>query len=430
MQPVKNERGYALVFVTLMIVLLLVMVGMGLDTGHLAYVRSQGQPAVDAAALAAASAIPSGNWSRVTERAAMLNPGGTNPGTGNNYLDSPNNQIDHKNVTLVKYDNATGEFTTSGVNINNANGARVALENNNPYGGNAGEAMKSPLFLTPLLNLFGQATKTTADVSVSAVAVNQALPGLPIVVVQGLCGQADTILDFQSGGNSTAGWETYQIINASTDEVRGLFEKLPFVVITPEVVICLNIFRVTLQNQLEIASITLVIQEHITAECSHPIRFDVRWVKPNCLRSQSFALLEIPLPKSNCRSHMESARIARSNLLKQFCFLLSLVPPVKSHCDVDESQARQYIASLMLQQFFKQGSSSFEFSAIQSSLGRLSQIVDAGLSRLRHSLRKKPVCLSSAENQAPDQQSSSQDNQLLPIDRHIPPQDNLHLRTG
>ena len=42
MQPVKNEQGYALVFVTLMIVLLLIMVGMGLDTGHLAYVRSQG----------------------------------------------------------------------------------------------------------------------------------------------------------------------------------------------------------------------------------------------------------------------------------------------------------------------------------------------------------------------------------------------------
>lgn len=229
MQAVKNERGFALVFATLMIVLLLIMVGMGLDTGHLAYIRSQGQPAVDAAALAAASAIPSGNWSTVTDRAAMLNPGGTNPGVGNNYLDSPNNQINQKNVTLVNYDNATGEFTTTGVNINNANGARVALENSNPYGGNSGKAMKSPLFLTQLFNLFGQPTKTTVDVSVSAVAVNQALPGLPIVVVQALCGQAnEVVLDFQSGGKSTAGWETYQIINASSDEVRGLFEKLPY----------------------------------------------------------------------------------------------------------------------------------------------------------------------------------------------------------
>jgi Flp pilus assembly protein TadG len=230
MQPAKNEQGYALVFMTLMIVLLLIMVGMGLDTGHLAYIRSQGQPAVDAAALAASSAIPSGSWSTVTDRAARFNPGGTNPGTGNNYLNSPYNQISQKNVTLVKYDNATGAFTTSGVNINNANGARVALENDNPYGGNAGKAMKSPLFLTPLLNLFGQATNKTADVSVSAVAVNQALPGLPIVVVDDLCkGPSETVtLDFQAGGNSTAGWETYQIDNASTDQVRGLFEKLPY----------------------------------------------------------------------------------------------------------------------------------------------------------------------------------------------------------
>jgi Flp pilus assembly protein TadG len=235
MQSVNNERGYALVFTTLMIVLLLIMVGMGLDTGHLAYIRSQGQPAVDAAALAAASAVPSGSWSTVTERAAKFNPGGTNPGTGNNYLDSPHNQISHKNVTLVKYDNGTGEFTTSGVNINNANGARVALENNNPYGGSAAKAMKSPLFLAPLFNLFGQPTNTTADVSVSAVAVNQALPGLPIVVVQDLCGSTDATLDFQSGGKSTAGWETYQISNASTDEIRALFEKLPYCAGQPEI---------------------------------------------------------------------------------------------------------------------------------------------------------------------------------------------------
>jgi uncharacterized membrane protein len=143
MQTVKNEHGYALIFVTVMIVLLLIMVGMALDSGHLAYVRSQGQPAVDAAALAAASAIPSGSWSTVTNRAAKFNPGGTNPGTGNNYLDSPNNAIDQQNVTLVKYDNATGEFATSGVSIANANGARVALENKNPHGGSADASAQS-----------------------------------------------------------------------------------------------------------------------------------------------------------------------------------------------------------------------------------------------------------------------------------------------
>src|ERR1051325_3916759 len=227
MKSLRDEQGFALVFATLMVVLLLIMVGMGLDTGHLAYVRSQGQPAVDAAALAAASAIPSGNWATVTDRAAKLNPGGGNPGVGNNYLNSPNNPISQKNLTLVKYDNATADFTTTGVNINNANGVRVALESTNPYGGTAGKPMQSPLFLTPLFNLFGQKVKNTADVSVSAVAVNQALPGLPIVVIQNLCNQTDdVVLDFQAGGKSTAGWETYQIINASTDEIRELWDKL------------------------------------------------------------------------------------------------------------------------------------------------------------------------------------------------------------
>jgi Flp pilus assembly protein TadG len=237
MQRIKNEQGFALVFATLMIVLLLIMVGMGLDTGHLAYVRSVGQPAVDASALAAASAVPSGDWSTVTERAAKFNPGGTNPGTGNNYLDSPDNKITDKNVTLVKYDKAAGEFTTAGVTIANASGARVALENKNPHGGTAGKAMKSPLFLAPLFNLFGKPTNGTTDVSVSAVAVNQALPGLPIVVVENLCQGPSTnvILDFQSGGKSSAGWETYQIDNASTDEVRGLFEALPYCVGQPEI---------------------------------------------------------------------------------------------------------------------------------------------------------------------------------------------------
>ena len=237
MRPVRNERGFALVFATLMIILLMVMVGMGLDTGHLAYVRSQGQPAVDAAALAAASAIPSGSWSTVVNRAVKFNPGGTNPGTGNDYLNSPNNAIGQKNITLVKYDNTTGKFTTSGVNINNASGARVALENSNPYGGTAGKAMNSPLFLTPLFNLFGQATNNTTDVSVSAVAVNQALPGLPIVVSDTICqGPNKTvILDFQTGGAATAAWETYEIDNASTTEVRDLWHKLPYCAGQPEI---------------------------------------------------------------------------------------------------------------------------------------------------------------------------------------------------
>lgn len=234
MRSVKNERGTVLIFATLIIVLLLVIVGMGLDTGHLTYVRAKGQPAVDAAALAAAAAIPSGNLTTVTDQATKFNPGGTNPGPGNNYVDSPTNKITSNNVTLVNYDNVTGGITTSGVTIDptaplnvRANGVRVALENNNPYGGTVGAAMKSPLFLTPLFNLLGQPTSATANVSVSAVGIIRALPGLPIAISQNLCGTTAT-LDFQSGGGSTAGWETYYITNASTSQVRNLWDSLPF----------------------------------------------------------------------------------------------------------------------------------------------------------------------------------------------------------
>ena len=59
MKTLKNERGSVLVFITLMIVLLMIMVGMGLDTGHLTYTRAQGQAAVEAAAaLSAVTGLP------------------------------------------------------------------------------------------------------------------------------------------------------------------------------------------------------------------------------------------------------------------------------------------------------------------------------------------------------------------------------------
>src|SRR5687768_15936215 len=127
-----NERGSVLVFITLMIVLLMVMVGLGLDTGHLAYIRAHGQPAVDAAALAAVSGIPSGSLAEVQNRAAGFN-------TKNTFLGSTadaSSQIGANNVTLIEYDAATGSVTRT-TDITKANGARVALEDSNPYAGGA-----------------------------------------------------------------------------------------------------------------------------------------------------------------------------------------------------------------------------------------------------------------------------------------------------
>lgn len=254
MKPIRDEKGSVLVFVTLMIVLLMIMVGLGLDTGHLAYVRSQGQPAVDAAALAAASAIPTGSPDTVYERVKQLNfVKGTNDG-GNAYLDSPNNLIDAKNVTLINYNGATGDITaatgTSSVSTGNANGVRVALEATNPYGGTVGAAMKSPLFLTPLFNLFGQTVSGTQNVSVSAVAVIQATPGMPIAIAgcaptsAGCTGGTGTaadpytnckLLQVDSSNNGTdpendwdngkfqdSGWTTFNVPSANAPAIKAL----------------------------------------------------------------------------------------------------------------------------------------------------------------------------------------------------------------
>ena len=66
-----------LVFMTLMIVLLMIMVGMGLDTGQLTYSRSMGQAAVDAAALSAVSALPGRKPAEVQGRATPINTANT-----------------------------------------------------------------------------------------------------------------------------------------------------------------------------------------------------------------------------------------------------------------------------------------------------------------------------------------------------------------
>jgi len=170
-----NERGSVLVFITFMIVLLMIMVGMGLDTGQLSYVRSQAQPAVDAAALAAASAIPSGSDNTVYNRAKAFN-------STNNYLGSTKTSlIGDNSVTFIHYDSATGAITKV-ADAASANGVRVAMESTNPYGGHTTNAITSPVFLTPLFNLFGSSATGTKPVSVSATAIIQAVPGMPIAI--------------------------------------------------------------------------------------------------------------------------------------------------------------------------------------------------------------------------------------------------------
>ena len=221
MKTFKNDSGSVLVFITLMITLLMVMVGMGLDTGWLTYGRSQGQRAVDAAALAGAAGLAKGDTAAIKKNIEALSNDyikvGTNPING---------AVGGNNVMLVKYDKATGNIVPE-PDINLANGVRVALENSKPAaygGGNSGTSINAPLFLTPLFNLLGINTSGSADVNVSAVAVYSTMPGIPLALGGCTTSMVDQTIDFDqtpSGGSSpnNSGWTTYAVPETNVPDI-------------------------------------------------------------------------------------------------------------------------------------------------------------------------------------------------------------------
>lgn len=211
MHSIHNEHGSVIVFVTLMIVLLLIMVGIGLDTGQLTATRSQGQAAVDAAALAAVSGLPvqPNPENEVNQRVAAFN-------ASNDYVKKSSNPIGGPNIIYVQYNETTDSITNLS-DITNANGVRVALESN------SGTAITTPVFLTPLMNLFGQSVSSTVDVSVSAVAVLRALPSVPIAISKSLCGAPNPVDLVQSPANNLSCWTNYLGNPVDAGKVQALF---------------------------------------------------------------------------------------------------------------------------------------------------------------------------------------------------------------
>jgi Flp pilus assembly protein TadG len=225
MRRLHNEQGSVLVFITLMIVLLLVMVGMGLDTGQFTYTRSQGQAAVDSAALAAVSGLPVsslGNETQVNERVKAFN-------STNDYVQNTGNPLGNANITYVQYNDATGAIVPL-PSIAGANGVRVALEETNPHTSTAaGTGITTPAFLTPLMKLLGQSTPSTIDVSVSAVAALRAIPGIPIAVMANLCSGSSTVSGVKllqtDAKVDNSCWTTYTDNPPSAPKVQALFES-------------------------------------------------------------------------------------------------------------------------------------------------------------------------------------------------------------
>lgn len=241
MSKYSNDSGSVLVFITLMIVLLMAIVGMGLDTGFLTLSRSLGQRAVDMAALAGAAGLAKGD---VTAIESNINQVMVTT-SSNDYVDRLKNVIDptvnDKNVTLITYDFATNKITGTTKDINSAHGVRVALETTNPHtAASSKTAISTPAFLTPLLNLFGSGpVKGANDVNVSAVAVVSAQAGLPIalgVAPATLCSwvsaSTSTVIPFaqtSSGGGAAmnnSGWTTYLQNATNTNSLVSLMQQI------------------------------------------------------------------------------------------------------------------------------------------------------------------------------------------------------------
>lgn len=220
MSSLSNEKGSVLVFVTLMVVLLLIMVGMGLDTGQLTYSRSTGQAAVDAAALSAVSALPSRIPAEVESRAAAFV-------SKNDYVGSSGNPIGSSNVSYVQYDFDTNTITQYGAAIADpaTNGVRVALEQA------TGSGITTPVFLTPLFNLLGISTSGTQAVNVSAVSVINSKPALPIALWNNICpADPNTEIDLQmqhpdpQDGVENSCWTTYLDCSSGAPDIKAGFQ--------------------------------------------------------------------------------------------------------------------------------------------------------------------------------------------------------------
>ena len=109
---------------------------------------------------------------------------------------------------------------------------RVSLEKSNPYTNAASETdIDSPLFLTPLLNLFGSNTPGFAEISVSAVAAALGKPGFPLAIQESLCDEYPKIgalySQYPSGGETpnNTGWTTFTVPPASKPTLIDMMDS-------------------------------------------------------------------------------------------------------------------------------------------------------------------------------------------------------------
>lgn len=193
----RNNRGVTLVFVALGLVTFLMFIGLCLDAGWMVYVRGQGQTRVDAAALAAASALKEQNETTRQNNAQVLANTFADSSTGMNMV--VDSGVNPANVLeAMSYDLMTGALTSAGWDT--ANAVRVT------------NVIPTPLLFSGIRNVFGATENGSTDINVGATAYlgcpKRAQPTLPIA----LCAES---IHFSFPGS--CGEIVHKVIPSATD---------------------------------------------------------------------------------------------------------------------------------------------------------------------------------------------------------------------
>src|SRR5713226_2742293 len=221
MKVSHNEHGVAIIYVTLFLMVLgILFFALGVDVGWMAYIRSQGQAAVDAAALSGAAGIPNYNTTADPSKISSLVAAPNNTVLGQTLSFSTNGQI-------CGGDSNNPQCPWTGA-ASQAAGVRVT------------KSYATPLFFSRILD----PSTANTNISVSSIAwlggVEGLQPNLPVVLcagpigydpsapscrtphrisMQGCDSSITNNANCNSGGNN-GGWWTPQSVSASDSQCR------------------------------------------------------------------------------------------------------------------------------------------------------------------------------------------------------------------
>lgn len=224
METLRNNRGIAIIYVTLFLLVLgLLFVALGIDVGWMAYVRTQGQAAVDAAALRGAAAIP--NYNVAGDTTMVYDMAGT--GFTDNKVMSKDPEITGSNIEMCA-DNPSNPNCQTTTYPTPAGGVKVT------------KTYSAPLFFAARLLNGGSSNVNLTVNSIAWLGGPGGLkPDLPIGMCQAQVGYPDTCSDknpseekitWDGVGNQTASptddsaWWTPIDVQASASDCKKLVE--------------------------------------------------------------------------------------------------------------------------------------------------------------------------------------------------------------